>query len=787
MADDVRPTPESGRTLMQAPAVLEAVRARSLMRLGGLLKAMFERLDTIIFDWARDLPEADQRRSLDVIVVVRTKRAEMEARFVAAMASAFMKLVQGHGEKSEAQRNADGIDVSLWSLVNVEEMDITVTMDSMVARARLDYAASLGLLRRRFAHVLPKAEVMDRNMPLDPAPIVDAFKESLTLLELGIAEKILVLRAFQDQLLGNMGTVLEEANQLFIEAGVLPLLKVALAGEGVAKKPGPRLDKPAVKAEPKPQGGTEEIFSFLKHVLGQGGLPPLGEILPGAQYHGGHYVGGGGIGALSAATVGGSVAAVPIAPQHIAPSAVVQTVATPELVALLSQIQQQQPKGALVDDASSPSVEAVRGSIRDNLRSDAEAVEAIQPMDEDVINLVSMLFDFILDDDDLPPAMKALIGRLQIPLLKVAILDKSFFHAESHSARRLLHALAKAGIGWSNKDPRGDVVYAKIEEVVFRILNEFIADLGVFDRLLEEFTVFHEQQQKREEAVGNRTRESEEGRARAELARAMVQQTLNRRLTGQQLPLVVVKLLQDAWRNVLYINCLRDGTESETWKQAAKVVDALIWSVSPQPTAEWQMRLKSVAPKLANSLKKGLAGVHYDALLTETLLRELGQVHLGLMRGEETRMVSVVDARTAGMKPETAVAAGEMGKADSTRVESVVLPEIKTMPVVQDALAGDNEHVLVVSRLNVGSWVEFMAADNPDRHKLVARIRSVDKLIFANRRGIKVGEMSGMRLAVDMSLGRARVVEGVQFIDRALESVISSLRDLNSQAVAAAK
>ena len=203
--------------------------------------------------------------------------------------------------------------------------------------------------------------------------------------------------------------------------------------------------------------------------------------------------------------------------------------------------------------------------------------------------------------------MKALIGRLQIPLLKVAIIDKSFFNAESHPARRLLNALAKAGIGWSSRDPGGDALYAKIEEVVFRILNEFIDDLSLFDELLDEFTAFHEQQQKREDAVDKRTREAEEGRARAELARAMVQQTLNRRLTGRQLPLVVVKLMQDAWRNVLYINCLKDGTESEAWKQAVKVVDATIWSVLPQSGAEWQARLQDVAPKLVNSIKKGLA------------------------------------------------------------------------------------------------------------------------------------------------------------------------------------
>lgn len=806
MTDNVKPNSDSGRSRIQSPAVLDTIRARSLQRMEELLKGMFERLETIVFDWAKALPNSEQQPYMDVIIVVRARRAEMQARFVAGMATAFMALAQVRSEKSSAHGD---IDFSTLSLVNTDEMDVSVTVDAMVARARLEYAAPLGLLRRRYAQLLPKIEVMDRNMPLDPGPLTEAFKDTLSLLDTGVPEKLLVLRVFQQQVLSDLGNLLDESNQLFIDAGVLPDLKVAYAGSAAPKKPAASAGGKGEAAAKSQAAGTEEIFAFLQGLLGQGVVPggmagaagmPAGvggppgmpgapgmpggfPAVAGAQFHGGHYVGGGGIGALPAATIGGSVAAVPIAPLHIAPTAVVQTVATPELVALLSQIQQQHPKAPLAEDDSTPSVEQVRGNIRDSLRSDEETVEAIKQADEDVINLVSMLFDFILDDDDLPTAMKALIGRLQIPLLKVAILDKSFFNAETHPARRLLNALAKAGIGWSSRGQGDDVLYSKIEEVIFRILNEFIDDLSLFEELLDEFTAFHEQQQKREDAVDKRTQETEEGRARAELARAMVQQTLNRRMTGRQLPLVVVKLLQDAWRNVLYINCLKDGTESEAWKQSVKVVDALIWSVLPQPGAEWQKRLGDVAPKLVNSIKKGLAAVSFDVLKTETLLRELSQVHFGLMRGEETRTVNVLDARTAKAQAPGQVAAGDVAGSDAAAVASVVMPEAEQLPPSSEApLPGDDQNVLVVSRLNVGSWIEFIEPDKQDRHKLVARIRSVDKLIFANRRGIKVGEMTGMKLAVDMSVGRARIVEESAFIDRALESVIGNLRDLGSKA-----
>lgn len=799
MSDELLTSGKDGnaaRSLAQLPVVLETVRSLSLLRLGGLLKGMFDQLETVLYEWSKDLTDAEQQRYMDVIIEVRQRRAGMEAAINRTMGTAFMALTQG-GKPTEKGGRLDQIDFDNLSLVNTEEMDITVTVDTMVARARMEYAGQLSLLRRRVSHVLKRE--LEKPLPLDPSTIATAFKDSLAALLLGISEKLTLLRAFQQLVLNDLDELLDEANQTMVDAGVLPDLKAGMAGGSKAKKS--KAEEAATAGKRKAQLDTEEMFTFLQDILavshssvmagkggggpgmpGGGGMPPPA----GGQYHGGQYLGGGGIGGLPAAAIGGSVAAVPMVPLNVAPTAVVQSVATPELVALLSQIQQTQPKAPLAQDDSTPTVNEVRESIRDNLRSDTETVEAVKQADEDVINLVSMLFDFILDDDDLPTAMKALIGRLQIPLLKVAILDKTFFNAETHPARRLLNTLAKAGIGWSQRDPGGDVLYSKIEEVVFRILNEFIDDLDLFAELLEEFTVFFEQQQKREEAIDKRTRDAEEGRARADLARAMVQQTLNRRLTGRNLPVVAVKLVQEAWRNVLYLNCLREGTESESWKQAVKVVDALIWSVTPQQGQEWLARLKGVSPKLLNSLKKGLAAVNYDALATESLLRELAQVHLEIISGAEMRTVAVLDAKVAKAKDvavsATVVEAAQVTTENQAQLKAVVLPNMEPEPPpASETLPGDDQHVVTVSRLNVGSWVEFLESERRDRHKLVARIRSVDKLIFANRRGIKVAEMTGMKLAVDLSLGRARVVEEAEVVDKALESVIGSLRDIKAQ------
>ena len=90
-------------------------------------------------------------------------------------------------------------------------------------------------------------------------------------------------------------------------------------------------------------------------------------------------------------------------------------------------------------------------------------------LEEDVIDMVAMIFDFILDDKHLPDPVKALISRLQIPIVKAAVLEKSFFAKKSHPARELLNSLARAGAGLDNQSCESNPVFAEIESVVGRV------------------------------------------------------------------------------------------------------------------------------------------------------------------------------------------------------------------------------------------------------------------------------------------------------------------------------
>jgi hypothetical protein len=110
------------------------------------------------------------------------------------------------------------------------------------------------------------------------------------------------------------------------------------------------------------------------------------------------------------------------------------------------------------------------------------------------IDIVAMLFDYVFEDDHIPASVKALLGRLQIPTLKVALLDKSFFSSKSHPARRLIDLLAEISIGLDDTDARGGATLALVENVVDHILENFDTDLKLFESMVARVEKFIEEQ-----------------------------------------------------------------------------------------------------------------------------------------------------------------------------------------------------------------------------------------------------------------------------------------------------
>jgi hypothetical protein len=743
-ATEQSPTSPVGRL----PVALIQVRDKVALQLKQTLQMLFDNADDTLFEMAdRATSNAEQNAFFEAMRDLRLKRKSIERTFLQKVFESFSTLNQYEIGKAP---QLDAVSFDKLSLVQNDELEETVALDAMVAKVMSRDAVALSHLTTRLNTLISK-KIEDKTNPMGPRMLCEAFLDACRSLGVEIKVKLIILKLFEKYVLTELDQFYAEANQLLVAAGVLPDLHSAaprrrqerVSGAGRSAQPG---SGPAAGGSQTAEEGMQEVFGVLQELLSQ----VRGTALPRREH-----------------------------PADAVP------VSSLDLLRLLSHLQQHLPQQQNDDYDLRISLDQLltRASARSG------RVRVVGQVDDDVINLVSMLFEFILDDRTLPDSLKALIGRMQIPMLKVALLDKTFFSRGSHPARRLLNEIASAALGWVEQDDaQRDSLYHRIEQVVQRLLNDFVDDPAIFSELLAEFLAYTGDERRRSELLEQRTRDAEEGRAKAELARKQVEEALNQRLLGRTLPEVVVRLLHEAWSKVLLLGCLKHGVESAEWQAALQTMDDLIWSVESHEAPEARARLLDLVPGLLKSLREGLASAAFDPFSTSEFFSQLEALHVqAFQRFRKPEPVEVLaddGVESAPLLldlPDEAADEDESAPAMVAVVEEIVLavPGESQAQEPEVSLVDDDEALGFVDNLRVGSWVEFQEDEEHKlRCKLAALIKPTGKYIFVNRTGMKVLEKTRMGLAVEFRRKAIRLLDDALLFDRALESVIGNLRRL---------
>ncbi|MBV7563649.1 DUF1631 domain-containing protein [Pseudomonas sp. sia0905] len=734
------------------PASLIQVRDRAATQLKQALQALFDNADDTLFDMAdRATSNAEQNSFFEAMRDLRLKRKGIERGFLQRVFEAFAGLNQ-HVVVGKAT-TLDAVSFDSLSLVQNDELEETVALDSMIAKVLSRDQVALTHLTTRLNAIVSK-KLDDKSNPLGPVLLSELFLESCSGLGVEIKVKLIILKLFEKYVLSGLEQLYSDSNAVLVEAGVLPELKAVPARRSRPERSDPL--EGFQRSGDMADDEVREVFGALQELLSQ--------------------------------TREG------IAPRRQAP-ANAMPISTNDLMRLLSHLQQRAPIQAPMD----VDLRAQLEHLLTRASAKSGRVRVVGEVDEDVINLVSMLFEFILDDRSLPDSLKALIARLQIPMLKVAVLDKTFFSRGSHPARRLLNEIATAALGWGDHDSnQRDSLYQKIEQVVQRLLNDFTDDPAIFSELLADFLAFTGDERRRSELLEQRTRDAEEGSARAEMARREVEQALNDRLLGKTLPEVVVRLLREAWSKVMMLTCLKHGTDSEQWQSTLATMDDLIWSVEPHENPEARLRLLELVPGLLKALREGMASAAFDPFSTSEFFSQLEALHVQAFQRFKRAIPDVerpaptesdevqrsalsavgIELPLLDLQPEEESSISAMVEI----VEEIVLEapgQPRSEPQDEPVLAEDDESLRYVDALRVGSWVEFQEDDEHKlRCKLAAIIKPTGKYIFVNRTGMKVLEKTRMGLAVEFRRNAVRLLDDALLFDRALESVIGNLRRL---------
>jgi hypothetical protein len=781
---DIPPLPRTNQTLASRGIqprfgeLVQGCRKLAMNRLAEHLTGVFGQVDDTLFECA-EKAENNKVQSLffDNMREIRRQRPQIERSYHQRVAQNFSNFLEG---TLEPEKSADGLRAEDLSLIQNEDYEESLQVTNMVSRVKARCAEPLFALEQRLAVLNNGQKLGEDSNPFGPRAIAQAFREALAPTPFPPQIKTILYMLFDRHVMQSLDRLYEAMNQRLIDAGVLPNLKYApqrtpdarrapttpretAPAEPAAEAPraaapqpasapatgntpaAPNVETPRVPFDASGPEPTDPValFSSLAALLGERR----------------HYN-------VDAPLLGGTRSIASFAPQGAT-----RTYAASDLLEALNRLQQQSALDFSQRLQRPQHVEDFKVDLQQQLEthSSLPGQQKLSDQEADVIDLVGMLFDFILDDENLPDNCKTALSHLHTPYLKVALLDKALFTQHHHPARRLLNAMAQAGVLYGGEeDDRG--LLAKIHWVVERVIQGFDGDLKLFDSLLEEFNEFTTNLQHKVALRERRAVEAAKGRDKLLGARQQAVDIIARALANRQPPPLIRNFLELTWTDALVFVLLRHGERSDEWLRYSEVAEQLAWSSTPL-NATGQERLQSIRVQLLEDLRKGLeilGGYHEDGI------RRLLQDIVACQHAVQAKQPQVA-AKLNPVLPESPL--GAMLGEDADLVSSA--PQASGLSYKAQLIAKE------LGRIEFGTWFEFVDGAQVRNLKLSWFSPTTHNYMFVDHSGQRVAIKPLTILANEMEQGLVRILQterGAPLVDRALTAIYRVLQRFTGRA-----
>jgi hypothetical protein len=233
------------------------------------------------------------------------------------------------------------------------------------------------------------------------------------------------------------------------------------------------------------------------------------------------------------------------------------------------------------------------------------------PAERATIEIVAMMFQSILTEEHIPAAVRVWFARLQMPVLRVAVSEPDFFAATDHPARQLIDRMGACVMGFSTSTvAAAGAVAETLEREIKRVVQvvEAYPDTGrrVFATVLTEFEKFLDHYFENENQASMKgVSLAQQVEQRETLA---IQYTIELRKMLNEVPVQdgVREFLFQVWADVLAVNAVRTGAQSDTTKAMKRAAADLIWSASAKVSREERTEVIRRLPPLLKTLRDGM-------------------------------------------------------------------------------------------------------------------------------------------------------------------------------------
>jgi hypothetical protein len=655
---------------------------------------------------------------------------------------------------------------SIWSLIDNDELEETIAIKTIAHESNIEYQEGIWQLEKRFGSINSSHTVDEHNNPISPLQFCVALRSTLTLMSITTASKLSAYKVFASLIYTYLEPLYTTTNEYFISEGILPNLHYDQgrtkntydARQNVEENPylegAQDAQSSAAGQHSEVSDENGELGREKKEVEQVKLVNAIRTLLQQTRQYGLDKFSGkppvmSGVASRESNRSGNKASHQPI------------VFANQQIINAVENIQSS--RTVLVKDnhlMNAQSIHETNKQVAAHLAKESP-VGRVDQQDMYTIDLVGILFEFILIDESLPDSIKTLLSHLHTPFLKLAFIDTQFFEKPEHPARLLLDSLAEAGANYVNND--GSALYDmfdEIESVVMRVMDEFKNDVRLFAEILFEFNRLKNKLHHKHQLKERNNIERVQGQERLRLAKKRGKQELETRVRGVKLPSAVIQLLRP-WFTYLTLLQLRDSNNEALWKQALRVIDELVYFFDFSDKTVDRSELEPRFNGILTAIKIGFNTMGYDQTSSKKILVDLTALKIATVK------------RYAPTATQVELADGKKTHIISAKPLPIKEPE----PIVQieeQATAEEEKVINYLELIEAGTWFEF---DKNLRLKVNGFSSKLKKFMLVDSTSQKVVMISRLELARKIISEDAKVVAGSTkpLFERALEKIFHRL------------
>lgn len=393
--------------------------------------------------------------------------------------------------------------------------------------------------------------------------------------------------------------------------------------------------------------------------------------------------------------------------------------------------------------------EAIKQAVISELAKSTGGVvtKRINQIAEKTIDFIELIFDAIIDDEEISDTIKTLLLRLQIPIIKASMSDQEFFIYDDHAARVLLDKIAEVGVGVTDHT---DEMYGHLDKIVSKILSEYDLTTETFQNALDDLNSIIEKQ---EEAARQKEEDAQQQTLRSH-ARNTVLKALRVVTTGKILPEAVHPLILKRWPTLMFNHYLQFGKENDEWVSLVETLRDIIESIQPINTPEDLAILLADKDDIIATAHEYLSGSIKSQKDIDTVLDGLKQTY-------ERHIESASYTEEEVQQAEETIENIEEDEEDN------IAEQLRSNEPVPD----------IPPNTTPGMWYQLYMGDDQitRRCKLSVIVPEDSNLMFVNHRGELVVEKSFDEFNNEIASNKTRLIMGHSAFDHALRTVVTRI------------